>query len=124
MVYSSRHLSLAFLEILVHVELTGDLPDDRRYWELELPDDAVQELDPDRLGPDWRGSLAHTRALGDAWLDAGRSAGLLVPSAVVPIERNLLLNPGHARIGELDARPTAADRAGSPPRAGRRRSSS
>ena len=33
--------------------------------------------------------------LGDGWLNAGASAVLEVPSAVVEIESNYLLNPAH-----------------------------
>ncbi len=33
--------------------------------------------------------------IGDAWLDKGSSAVLKVPSAVVPLEYNYLLNSTH-----------------------------
>ena len=36
-----------------------------------------------------------SRAVGDAWVRAGRSAVLAVPSAIVPEELNYLLNPAH-----------------------------
>ena len=54
-----------------------------------------------------------TRDAGDRWLRAGSSLGLLVPSAVLRDERNLLLNPAHARIAEVRrvaARPLDWDR--------------
>lgn len=35
------------------------------------------------------------RALGDAWLQAAESLALRVPSAVLPQERNYVLNPAH-----------------------------
>lgn len=106
MVYTSRHLSLAVLEVLVHVELVRDLPDDHRYWEIELKERDVERLDPERLNGSWARQLEHTRELGNAWLESGRSLGLLVPSAVVPIEDNLLLNPRHDRIDALEVRNT------------------
>ncbi len=51
--------------------------------------------------------------LGTAWADSLRSAVLIVPSAVIPQEENVLLNPEHAdfariRIGA--ARPFSFDR--------------
>ncbi|MGO9422766.1 RES family NAD+ phosphorylase [Roseiarcus sp.] len=38
-------------------------------------------------------------AFGDAWITAGRSAVLSVPSVIVPESRNLLLNPAHREAG-------------------------
>jgi RES domain-containing protein len=32
-------------------------------------------------------------AIGDAWLAAGASGLLLVPSAIIPFEQNALINP-------------------------------
>lgn len=101
-VYASRPLSLAVLETLVHVERTGDLPDDRRFWAFALPDEHVDRLDRDRLGEGWQEDRNNTRALGDAWFESRRSVGLLVPSAVVPVDRNLLVNPEHPRIDALE----------------------
>jgi len=37
-----------------------------------------------------------TRAAGQEWLQSGRSCVLRVPSAVVPEEHNLVMNPLHA----------------------------
>lgn len=39
--------------------------------------------------------------VGDAWIKAGRSAVLRVPSAVVPAEHNFVLNPEHADFAKL-----------------------
>ncbi|MBK7676128.1 MAG: RES family NAD+ phosphorylase [Candidatus Accumulibacter sp.] len=40
---------------------------------------------------------------GDAWLDGLLSALLMVPSAIVPEEFNVLLNPRHADAAKVDA---------------------
>lgn len=39
--------------------------------------------------------------LGDAWYQARKTVGLIVPSAHVPEEHNVLLNPTHPSFGEL-----------------------
>jgi RES domain-containing protein len=97
-VYCSAHLSLAALEALVHmtpamrrpgvfpalVKVALDLPDDLETAEWNGP------TEPDRFPTE-----DETRAFGDAWLAAARTAVLSVPSAIIPEEATLLLNPKH-----------------------------
>lgn len=101
LVYLSATLSLAALETLVHADRHAFA---RAYlaYRLELPEDAVLTLPQSEVPDDWRTRpvSAGARALGDGWLREGASLALWVPSAVVPLERNLLLNPGHPRWGE------------------------
>lgn len=51
----------------------------------------------DELPSDWRRTPAPPALadLGTAWLRAARTAVLAVPSAVVPLETNHILNPSH-----------------------------
>lgn len=46
---------------------------------------------------DWTRSPAPAKlqSLGDAWLAGGKSVALKVPSAIVPMESNYVLNPDH-----------------------------
>lgn len=99
-VYLAEHPALALLERLVHLEIDpDDLPDTYQLIEVEVPDDIADE----RIGVDdleianasWRSDLAATRASGDAWLSAGRTALLRVPSVILPKSTNVLLNPAH-----------------------------
>jgi RES domain-containing protein len=39
--------------------------------------------------------------LGDRWVAEARSPVLAVPSAIVPAERNFLLNPAHSKFRHL-----------------------
>lgn len=112
-VYTSASAALAILEVLVHIEAPALLP---AYVlvPLSIPDDAIQQLDLAALPPDWREYPAPVRLqeLGNAWLDAGGTPVLRVPSAIVPAEFNFVLNPAHpgfARILIGDARPYAFD---------------
>jgi len=62
---------------------------------VEYPDKLrVETLDP-AASRAWRSDGALTRKLGDAWLQARRSALARVPSAILPEIWNVLLNPGH-----------------------------
>jgi RES domain-containing protein len=45
------------------------------------------------------------REIGAAWVRAGSTPVLAVPSALIPHERNLLLNPSHPDLAALRALP-------------------
>ena len=102
MVYTSEHLSLAVLEVLVHLE-PAQLRPARVSIEVDVPDRDVEVLDPRLLPRQWRGVRAQraVRELGLAWLKERRSLALKVPSAVIPLEHNVLLNPAHPRHTRL-----------------------
>ncbi len=96
-VYASDSLALAALELLVHAD-ADLLPDDLVSVAAEVPDGLrVDSVAASDLPRDWRRHPA-PEALADrgtAWARAGRTAVLAVPSALVPRERNFLLNPAH-----------------------------
>jgi len=96
-VYAAEHASLAVLEVLVHLGSSGLLPS-YVITRCEFDPKLTERISADDLPRDWRVSppLQSLRAIGDHWVFEGRSAVLDVPSAVLPIERNYLLNPGHA----------------------------
>jgi RES domain-containing protein len=101
-VYAAEHAALAVLEALVHATF-AELAD-FRLVEADVPDALLADLDPKELRPGWDAPVhpPHTRALGDAWLASGRSAGLRVPSSLVP-GRNVLLNPQHPGFARVSA---------------------
>lgn len=95
MLYCSTTLSLACLEILVHLS-PDEIPAGYAYSAAEFEDD------PETAG--FRGALSDldsTRRYGHAWASSRRSLALLVPSVVVPVEFNLLLNPTHSRFPDV-----------------------
>src|SRR2546422_622972 len=95
LVYSSSHLSLAALEALVHFDV-DEVPEDLRAFAIDIPDKLAREqVSPDKLPTGWTRQEFATRALGDEWLAAVRTPVLLVPSAVIPEETNVLVNPAH-----------------------------
>jgi RES domain-containing protein len=102
-VYLADHPASALLEVLVHLEVdVEDFPTHYQLLAIDAPDDiAVTALDETKLPADWRAQVAGTRARGDEWLRAGASALLRVPSAIVPVASNYLLNPAHADASRL-----------------------
>ena len=101
-VYTSESLSLALVEVLVHLQESAVLS---AYSSIrvEFDETAITNVDLADLTPGWREFPAppETRAIGDAWVAGGRSVILRVPSAVVPVEFNYLINPQHADVGLL-----------------------
>ena len=69
---------------------------------LDLPAGAP-ELDVEDLGlpVGWRNNEAITQSIGMRWLASGASLGLWVPSFIEPQDRNLLLNPAHAKYSSI-----------------------
>lgn len=95
MLYCSAALSLACLEVLVHFA-PDKIPPDYVYSSAELK--SVPELG------DFQGDLADddsTRRYGHSWATSQRSLALLVPSVVIPVEFNVLLNPLHPGYAEV-----------------------
>ena len=102
-VYTSSSLSLATLEVLVHLEDPELLANLFSWFPLEIPDDLVEWLDPGTLPPEWLNDEPGpaSRTAGDGWLKSRRSAALAVPSVVTPGEWNILLNPAHPDFPKL-----------------------
>jgi RES domain-containing protein len=99
-VYLADHPALALVENLVHLEIdVDDLPQTYQLMTIEIPDDVeVAEITLDALArtdPDWPTKPEVTRMEGSAWLCAGRTALLRVPSVILPDATNVLFNPAH-----------------------------
>jgi RES domain-containing protein len=103
-VYTALSQSLAALEILVHVD-SEELLQNYIAIPITADESVIQRIDAEKLPRNWRAypSTKATRLLGDTWLIEERSAGLQVPSAVIPTESNFLLNPGHRDFCKLAA---------------------
>jgi RES domain-containing protein len=104
-VYASGTLSLALVETLVH--LPSGILAAYSAQRADFDDSLVTILEDAALPPDWRSDPppAAARAIGDAWAVAGRSAVLRVPSVVVPMEFNYLLNPRHPDFARVTIEP-------------------
>jgi RES domain-containing protein len=107
-IYASGTLALAALEYLTHLEIAR-APNDLIALTIEIPDTPIERLDPARLPGDWHRVPEHPRCAeyGDRWIAEGRSLGLIVPSALIPEEDNVIINPQH---GEFAAVRVVAER--------------
>ena len=95
-VYTSASLDLAAIETFVHL---GDDSLQIRFvfFQIEIPDTVLVQHGL-RPPPNWRAEPPQEESMryGSAWLGENRTAVLEVPSAIVPSEKNYLLNPRHA----------------------------
>ena len=98
-VYSSECLPLATLEALVH---TRRRPDDQVYIQISFDAGLVKEVEPlYSLPAGWNRDEPATQKIGAKWVDDGSSAVLSVPSVVVSIARNYLVNPKHPAFASV-----------------------
>jgi len=98
-VYASQSSSLALLETLIHADFTT-LPASLVAVEIRIPDNAsVRSVTSSQLPNDWR-AIGNERCIeiGSEWYERGDALCLIVPSAVNPLENNILLNAKHRDI--------------------------
>jgi len=95
-IYLATTPSLALLEIMVHLE-DYSLLASYSLFQMTIPGTLLLELDQKSLPKDWRADPAplSTAQIGDDWLLEQTSLALYVPSTIMPIENNILLNPKH-----------------------------
>ncbi|MEO7314906.1 MAG: RES family NAD+ phosphorylase [Ginsengibacter sp.] len=94
-VYTSGNVSLCILEILVRAS-RHTAPDSYTLISIEIPDTDIREIKQDKLKKDWQNDLDYTQGIGEDFLKENKDLCLKVPSAVLPIEHNYVLNPAQA----------------------------
>jgi RES domain-containing protein len=104
LVYTAESRALATLEISVHLDWREDLPADRFYVEIEIPDNIkIFEVRLEDLPEDWdnKPPTITTQTIGDDFVNYNEAAVLKVPSSVVPLEYNYLINPNHSDVSKI-----------------------
>lgn len=101
-VYVADSLALATLEILVHGVPYETL---KRFYCIpaKIPDDLISVVDQKTLPTNWRKDLppAILQKIGNQWVKDNRSTVLKVPSAVIPVEFNYIINPDHSDFSKI-----------------------
>lgn len=101
LVYASENASLALLETLVQAS-PQRLPSSLVIVQIIIPDAlSVRTIRVTDLPAAWKtiGS-PQCVALGSAWIRSQATAVLRIPSAVNPLETNVLLNPAHPAVAK------------------------
>ena len=101
-VYASTSLALAAMETFVNLEPNLH-PKDLVSIEGEVPDALeIGRLELRALPANWRQTRDESlRRFGDQWIRAAQTVALLVPSAAVRGEWNVLLNPAHPDFSKV-----------------------
>jgi RES domain-containing protein len=94
-IYTSASLSLAALELLVHL----NPPVKFRFSAIpvEFEDALIQNVKTTDLPQEWTEEPppASTKIIGDDWVKNTHSAVLKLPSIIIQTESNYLINPAH-----------------------------
>ncbi|REA56874.1 hypothetical protein DSL64_25530 [Dyadobacter luteus] len=92
--YTSAHVSLAFLEKYVHAKAKENMSR-IGLLKLELPNDtdSIFHLDETQLKPGWHKDTEYSQWLGGQVLGDSSILAFSVPSVIIPTERNYILNP-------------------------------
>lgn len=106
-VFASATLSLAALERFVHLPPDLDAADLVAVGVDVPPAIAIETLELGALPEHWRTYPAPPvlASIGERWLRDSRSAVLSVPSAIVPQERNYILDPAHSDFVRFAVQP-------------------
>ena len=95
--YTSSTPSLAALELLVHLD-PASAPANLSLLEIDIPDKIrIEHCIPSQITPNWQNFPfpLELQNFGSTWLVEKRTAILSVPSAIIPRENNILINPVH-----------------------------
>ena len=99
--YTTEHISLAVLEVLVHIKAYRR-PLDYHLISIDVPDPAETiTIDQHKLKKNWKDDIAYGQFIGDEFLRAAQSLILKVPSAIIPEEYNFMINPAHPGAGKI-----------------------
>lgn len=95
LVYTSCSISLSLLELLIYQTSYEEIMINN-LMRIEVPDAFIQSLSANSLKSNWQHDIDYCRFIGNEFLQNNNSLLLKVPSAVIPDEYNILINPGHS----------------------------
>ena len=98
--YTSFTISLALLELLIHSASYDEIVSNQLI-EIEIPNFAYKEVSLLKLKKDWYEDEDYSKNIGDDFIAAKSSLLLKVPSAIIPEENNMLINPKHADFNKV-----------------------
>jgi len=110
-VYTSMTISLSLLELLIYNATYKELRNNH-LMKLEVSELLATNMPQINVKPEWQKDIGYSRFIGDSFLRSKKSLLLKVPSAIIPEEYNVLINPLHPDIKKVkiaDASPFQFD---------------
>jgi RES domain-containing protein len=101
MLYTSENLSLSILENIVHINNPAFLPTFQAII-IEIPD-SFKAYSVDDFLDNWReqDAFGSLRKLTEDFVEKRKFLAMKVPSAIIDIEYNFLINPQHSLFKEV-----------------------
>lgn len=103
MLYTSQSISLALLEMMANTPSEILINNDYYVIEIEIPQIKPSILNLEKLPTDWNKFPYNpmTQKIGDKWLKDDNNLILKVPSAIIHLEANYVLNPNHSKYDKI-----------------------
>jgi RES domain-containing protein len=99
-VYTSSTISLSLLELLIHSSSYEEIQSNF-LMQIHIPNNVITPLTDLTLKPNWQGDIGYSRFIGNEFLKSKELFLLKVPSAIIPEESNILINPLHRDIKKI-----------------------
>ena len=100
-VYTSLTISLSMIELLAHHTSTNSLKNNKLIL-LELPEDMViSVIKKEEMNSNWQSDIKYSQTLGNRFIASCSALLLKVPSAIIPQENNILINPRHQQFSQV-----------------------
>ena len=93
MLYCSEHISLSLLELLVHAR-GNHFSHNLDLVFIKIPD-TIRPVTLGKLKTNWEKDSAYSQFIGDEFVRNNQNLYMKVPSAVVQLEHNYIINPLH-----------------------------
>ena len=93
-IYTSLSISLSLLELLIH-SIGYDEIQKNNLLTIDTTSLAMTEINSSQLKNGWQQDEEYTKYIGDEFLASLSTPLLKLPSAIIPEEYNILINPRH-----------------------------
>jgi RES domain-containing protein len=102
-VYMGMTPAICCLETFVHAVGEPTFPLKITYFELPGEISLYLEVEATSLPEGWASLPADRPSMdfGTAWLKSNSHLGLIIPSAILPLERNIVINPNHQAASQI-----------------------
>ncbi len=110
-VYTSTTISLSLLELLIYNASYDELQNNY-LMKIEIPGIPEDSITSINVKKQWQKDIGYSRFIGDSFLSTRKNIVLKVPSAIIPEEYNIIINPLHPdfkKIKIIDSSPFEFD---------------